>query len=110
MNPSQAIRTATNALHDVPPCASHHDLSGMFANLAGAVRRNLGMSDKCQRSVIEQLDELADEIDQDLVNQQTEQELREKESRDAAFGPSPADRFVAESIAAIRTQPLEQTA
>jgi hypothetical protein len=108
MNPAIATRTAQNALHDVPPCAGHHDLSGLIANLAGAVRGNLALSIKCRDSVIEQLDELADEVDQDLRNQQAEQSWNEEQTRDAAFGPSPADRLVAAGIAAIR-KPLEMT-
>lgn len=81
MNPHTTVKTACNALIDLPAAVGHHDLSSIVADLAGVVRKACGLSDKCRRSVIEQLDELADEIDQDLCNQRAEQEWREQESR-----------------------------
>lgn len=79
--PHTATRTACNALHDLPPYIGHHDLSAIVADIAGAVRKSLALSDSCKRSAIEQLDELADEIDQDLRSQQEVQAWREQEKR-----------------------------
>ena len=60
-----------NAMHDwhLP---GHHDFSAVLSVYAGAVRKSGALSDKCRDSVIDQLHELMDEIDQDLVNQQGE--------------------------------------
>ena len=50
----------------------HNDISSVFAVLAAAVKQNGAMTDKCKSSVIDQLDELANEVDQDFVNQRDE--------------------------------------
>lgn len=47
----------------------HHELSTVIAVLAAKVKDNGSLSDAVKTSVVEMLDELADEIDQDLVNQ-----------------------------------------
>lgn len=48
----------------------HHELSTVIAVLAAKVKDNGALGDAVKTSVVEMLDELADEIDQDLVNQQ----------------------------------------
>lgn len=48
----------------------HHELSMVIAVLASKIKDNGALSDAVKTSVVEMLDELADEIDQDLVNQQ----------------------------------------
>ncbi len=78
--PHSTVSAVCNAMHDLR-YPGHHDLSAVFSVLAGVVRDNKALSDKCIRSVVEQMDELMDEIDQDLVNQQAEQEWRENEAR-----------------------------
>lgn len=61
--------TVCNAIRDwhLP---GHHELSTVLAVLAEKVKDNGSLSDAVKTSVVEMLDELADEIDQDLVNQQ----------------------------------------
>ena len=51
---------------------SHNELSGMLATLAAKIKENGSLSEKCKASIIDQLDEMADEIDQDLINQKEE--------------------------------------
>lgn len=48
----------------------HQDLSNVLFDLAAAVKGNDVLTGKCRRSVVDALLELADEVDQDLVNQQ----------------------------------------
>lgn len=103
--PHTLVRTACNALHDLPPYIGHHDLSSIVADLAGAVRKSSGLSDKCHRSVIEQLDELADEIDQDLRSQQEVQAWANEQTRAAPFAIPQEVRKFADRIDAAN--PLE---
>jgi len=102
-------RTASHALIDVSPNVGHNDLIALIGDHIGVIRKNGAISSDCAKTVVALLTKVMDEIDQDLVNQQAEQAWSDKQSRDAAFGPSPADRFLAESIAAIRNKPLEMT-
>lgn len=48
----------------------HHELSQVIVMLAAKIKDNGALSEKCKASIVDQLDEIADEIDQDLVNQQ----------------------------------------
>lgn len=66
--PHTTCNTVCNAIRDwhLP---GHHDLSTVIAMLASKIRANAALSDATKTSVVEMLDELADEIDQDLVNQ-----------------------------------------
>jgi len=100
-------RTASHALIDVCANVGHNDLSGLLADLAGVVRKNGALSVRCRDSVIDQLDELMDEIDQDLRNQQAEQAWSDKQSREAGFVLSPADRVLAAEVAALSNKTLE---
>ena len=50
----------------------HNDVSSVFAVMAIAINHNGAMTDKCRLSVIDQLDELINEVDQDFVNQREE--------------------------------------
>lgn len=103
--PHTLVRTACNALIDLPSTIGHHDLSLVVADLAGVVRKSVGLSDKCRRSVIEQLDELAEEIDQDLRNQQEVQTWANEQTRAAPFAiPQEVRNFAAGIDAA---NPLE---
>lgn len=60
--------TVCNAIRDwhLP---GHHELSTVIAVLASKVKDSGALSDSVKTSAVEMLDELADEIDQDLVNQ-----------------------------------------
>jgi hypothetical protein len=49
--------------------AMPHDLSMLCAVLAAKINENGALSDRCRKSVIEQLDEVADEIDADYAAQ-----------------------------------------
>lgn len=78
--PHSTVSAVCNAMHDLR-YPGHDDLSTVFAVLAGVIRDNKALSLKCIKSVVEQMDELMDEIDQDLVSQQAEQAWREQEGR-----------------------------
>lgn len=52
---------------------SHSELAGVLFLLASAAKTNGALSDKCKHSVVDQLQELANEVEQDAVNQQAEQ-------------------------------------
>jgi len=103
------IRTASHALIDVYANVGHNDLISLIGDQIGVIRKNGAISSDCAKSVVALLTKVMDEIDQDLFDQQENQKWSDKQSRNAAFGPSPADRFLAESIAAIRNKPLEMT-
>lgn len=61
----EEVATAVRTMSD----ASHHELSMLIAVLTQQIHDNASLSDSCRRAVVEQLDEIADEIDADLVNQ-----------------------------------------
>ncbi len=71
-----------NALHDLHQ-PSHNELAAIVSVLAGAIRKNGSLTQKCIDSLTDQLHEMADEIDQDLVNQQAEQAWNEQQARSA---------------------------
>ncbi len=48
---------------------THHELSMVIAGLAAKIKDMGGLTDSLTRSLVDQLDEMADEVDQDLVNQ-----------------------------------------
>ena len=50
----------------------HNEISSVFSVMAAAIHKNGAMTDKCRLSLIDQLDELANEVDQDFVNQRDE--------------------------------------
>ena len=50
----------------------HNEVSSVFAVMAAAIKQNGAMTDKCRLSLIDQLDEMANEADQDFVNQRDE--------------------------------------
>jgi len=49
--------------------SSPHELSMVISVLAGKINENGALSDRCRKSVIEQLDEISDEIDADYAQQ-----------------------------------------
>jgi hypothetical protein len=59
---------AATAIREVQH-AGHFDLSMICAVLAAKINENGALSDRCRKSVIEQLDEIADEIDADYRKQ-----------------------------------------
>jgi hypothetical protein len=67
MTADQAATAIREVQHAMP-----HDLSMLCAVLAAKINENGALSDLCRKSVIEQLDEIADEIDADF-SQQMEQ-------------------------------------
>jgi len=66
--PHTTVNGACNAIRDMY-MPGHHDFSQVLAVFASKLKDSGFLSEKAKRSVIEQLDELVDEIDQDLVNQ-----------------------------------------
>lgn len=106
MTPHTTTGTVCNAMHDwhMP---GHHDLSAALAVFGAVVRKAGALTEAARKQTMELLDDAMDVIDQDLRNQQAEQAWGEQETRAAGFGISPADRFIAASIAGIRKQPLE---
>ena len=50
----------------------HSEVGSVFAVMASAIQANGSLSDKCRRSLMDQLDEMAGEVDQDLCNQRAE--------------------------------------
>jgi hypothetical protein len=66
--PHATVCGACNAIREMY-MPGHHDFSQVLAVFASKLKDSGFLSEKVKRSVIEQLDELADEIDQDLVNQ-----------------------------------------
>ena len=66
--PHTTVNGACNAIRDMY-MPGHHDFSQVLAVFASKLKDSGFLSEKAKRSVIEQLDKLADEIDQDLVNQ-----------------------------------------
>lgn len=77
--PHCSTSTVCNAMHDwyLP---GHNDLAAVLAVYAGVIRKS-ALSNKCRDSVIDQLHELMDQIDQDLANQKAEQEWNEQQGR-----------------------------
>ncbi len=107
--PHSTVSAVCNAMHDLR-YPGHLDLSTIFAVLAGVVRDNKALSPSVIKSVVEQMDELMDEIDNDKRTQTAEQLWREKETREAGYFVRPVgkkDQALAASIAGIRNQPLE---
>jgi len=51
---------------------NHDELAGVFFLMAEVVKQIGYLSDKCCASVVDQLQELANEVDQDEVNQRAE--------------------------------------
>jgi len=80
MNPSQPVSTACNAMHDVA-LPDHDELIQLAFVYRAVVGRTGSLSQSCQKSVMDQLNEMAAEIDQDFVNQQAEQAWHEQEGR-----------------------------
>ena len=70
--PHTTIGAVCNAIRSMR-MPGHHDYSTVIAVLAASVKANGAMTDKCRTSIVDQLDEMADEIDQDLVNQRAEE-------------------------------------
>jgi hypothetical protein len=69
--PHTSCNTVCNSIREWRmPC--HEGLATVIAVLASKVKDNGSLSEKAKRSVVEQLDELADEIDQDKTNQEAE--------------------------------------
>lgn len=50
----------------------HQEVSSVFFDLAAAMKENGALTDKCRLSVVDQLGEIANEVDQDFVNQRDE--------------------------------------
>ena len=51
---------------------SHIEIAGVLARLATAIKPSGYLTDKCRASVVDQLGELANEVDQDETNQRNE--------------------------------------
>ena len=66
--PHTTVNAVCNAIRDMHT-PRHHDFSQVLDVFASKLKDSGFLSEKAKRSIVEQLDELADEIDQDLVNQ-----------------------------------------
>jgi hypothetical protein len=64
MTTDQAATAIREVQHAMP-----HDLSMIVSVLSAKILENSALSDRCRKSVIEQLDEIADEIDADYAAQ-----------------------------------------
>jgi hypothetical protein len=67
--PHTTVSAVCNAIRDMH-MPRHHDFSQVLAVFASKLKDSGFLSEKVKESVLDQLAELADEIDQDLVNQQ----------------------------------------
>lgn len=67
--PHTSANTVANAIRDwrMP---DHHEISMVICVLASKIKDNGHMTEAAKASVVAQLDELADEVDQDHANQQ----------------------------------------
>jgi hypothetical protein len=67
LTPDQAATALRYMKHAMP-----HDLSMIVSVVAAKINENGALSDRCRKSVIEQLDEISDEIDADYEKQKAE--------------------------------------
>lgn len=67
--PHTTVNAVCNAIRDMH-MPRHNDFSQVIAVFASKLKDSGFLSEKAKRSIVEQLDELADEIDQDKVNQE----------------------------------------
>lgn len=67
--PHTTVNAVCNAIRDMH-MPRHNDFSQVLAVFASKLKDSGFLSEKAKRSIVEQLDELADEIDQDKVNQE----------------------------------------
>jgi len=66
--PHTTVNAVCNAIRDMH-MPRHHDFSQVLAVFASKLKDSGYLSEKAKESILDQLAELADEIDQDLVNQ-----------------------------------------
>lgn len=67
--PHTTVCGACNAIRNMY-MPRHNDFSQVLVVFASKLKDSGFLSEKAKRSIVEQLDELADEIDQDKVNQE----------------------------------------
>lgn len=67
--PHTTVNAVCNAIREMH-MPQHYDFSQVLAVFASKLKDSGFFSEKAKESILDQLAELADEIDQDLVNQQ----------------------------------------
>lgn len=69
--PHTTVNAVCNAIRDMY-MPGHHDFSQVLAVFASKLKASGAFTEKAQDSILDQLAELADEIDQDKTNQDAE--------------------------------------
>ena len=68
--PHTTVNAVCNAIRDMH-MPRHHDFSQVLAVFASKLKDSGFLSERAKESILDQLAEMADEIDQDMVNQTT---------------------------------------